>query len=780
MPRRAGLMRAAGLEAEVEVLHDSLGVPHIWASSPHDVLFVQGYVHARDRLWQMEMFRHVAEGRLSELFGERTLEADRFLRTLGLAEAAAAAEPGLDAEVRALLAAYVEGVNAGIASLRRLPPEFLILRARPEPWTAVHSLAIEKIMAWDLTDYSLGLELAAARGRLAEGAFRDLLPEYPAWGPTIVGVGPRADAVERRYATPRLTDAAAAADAAAPRGDGAAVEPLSSASLARAALPPPEAVRLLASLSMLRASNSWVIGPQRSASGRPILANDMHLGLRIPTLWYLIGLHAPGLDVVGMSLAGAPAVVAGHNRAVAWGYTNAYVDDVDFFLERVDPGDSTRYLTPWGPEPFGTSRERIRVRGREGAVALVVRRTRHGPIMTPVEARAGGELLALRWAAHDAAGTFAALLALNRAASADEVIRALRSFTNPHQNVVFADTSGVYGYWMAGRVPLRRSGRPPLLPVAGWSGEHDWVGDLPFDEHPHALSPPEGFIVTANNRQSRDSISTLITARWAEPYRAMRIRELIEAEAVHDAEGVRRMQLDARSTFAARHRDAAVAAFRAAGLNVDADTLEGWPLESAMESRGAALFYAWIGALRGVARSRLYGADAGFYPLYALDAFLDRGGPAVDSLGRSAALRARAAAAGRTWGELHRLELEHELGALPLLGRLLGFRLRPYAREGALYTVNVAEYSQFEPPFRVRSGPSQRHVVDLGNVDGTGGFILPGGQSGFAGSRHFADQLVRWRAGSLWRLPLQRPAVERVAVSRLRLLPAAGWQGRER
>lgn len=797
-PKYAGALQVPGLEGPVEIRHDSLGVPHIRAASLHDLFFAQGYVHARDRLWQMEMFRRVAAGRLSEVFGEKTVEADRFLRTLGLGAAAAGAEAALDAEARELLDAYVAGVNAGIRSMGSPPPpEFLLLGLRPEPWTVVHTLAIEKIMAWDLTDYSLGLELAVARSQLGDSAFTSLLPEYPSWGPTIVGegaesgvagaVGVSAPASDvsgggvygGRFVGRRGPGQGSGAEGCgvcfggtlSSRGWRSGVVPPSLGELARAALPPPEAARLLAAASVVRASNAWVIGPERSASGKPILANDMHLGLRAPTLWYLVGLHAPGFDVVGVSIPGAPTVVAGHNRAVAWGYTNGYVDDGDFFIERVDPADSTRYLTPWGSEPFRVTREEIRVRGRAESVVLTVRWTRHGPVMTPVEPRAGGELLAFRWVGHDPSPTFSALLALNRAASVDDVVRALRRFRNPHQNVVFADSAGRFGYWLAGRVPLRRGGGPPLIPVPGWTGAHDWTGELPFEAHPHALDPPEGFIVTANNRQSRDSISALITGRWAEPYRAIRIRELILAAPVHDAGSVQRMQLDVRSAFAARYRDRAVAAFRAAGLHTAADTLAAWKLDAAVESRAAALFYTWVAALRQLARRELYGADRGYYPYYALVNLLERGGARLDLLARAAAARAAELTGGRRWGELHQLVLEHGLGQVPVLGRLLGFSLGPFPREGSLYTVNVAEYDDWEPPFRVSWGPSQRHVVDFGDVDGAGGFILPGGQSGFPYSRHYRDQLERWRAGALWRLPVSWAATEAAAVATLRLEP---------
>src|SRR5690606_28536603 len=295
-----------GLAAEVEVWRDSLAVPHIWAETEEDLYFAQGYVHAQDRLWQMELFRRVAEGRLSEIFGERTLETDRFLRTLGLWRAAAESERVLTPEERRLLEAYAAGVNAWIESNDGLPPEFRILRFRPEPSTVRRTLALDKIMARDLSGYWPGMELARAIRELGEERARWLVPDYPAWGAHIVD-GP---------VPPEIPALAAA---------------------------------LLERMSVARASNAWVISGRKTRSGKPILANDMHLGLDAPAIWYLMALHARDaeggpLDVVGMTIPGVPGITAGHNRAIAWGFTNAYVDDVDFFIERVDPADSTRYL----------------------------------------------------------------------------------------------------------------------------------------------------------------------------------------------------------------------------------------------------------------------------------------------------------------------------------------------------------------------------------------------------------------------------------------------------
>lgn len=754
----AGDVTVQGVDGPVEILVDSLGVPHVWASSQADALFAQGWLHVRDRLWQMEMFRRVSQGRLSELFGEPTVATDRLLRTLGLARAGARSVDVLDPETRELASAYARGVNAALEGWTGpRPPEMVVLGLEPEAWEAVHSYAIEKVMALDLTDYAGPLRLARAREALSDGAYRLVHPAYPSWGVTIVeGVLPGEDAL------PPATGARASRE----------LPPLTGDALLRAAEPPELAFRLLDRTTAVRASNSWVVGGSRSASGRPLLANDMHLGLDQPTIWYLVGLHAPGLDVVGMSLPGTPWVVAGHTPAVAWGYTNAALDDGDFFVERLDPGDSARYLVPGGSEPFRVRTEEIRVRGRDEPETLRVRETRHGPVVTDVDPRTSDRLLAYRWVAREPSTTSRALKVMNRAGSVEALLRGLRDFTNPHQNTVFADTGGAFGYWMGGRVPLRRSGGPAILPVPGWTGEHDWEGWLAFEDHPHLLNPDRGWVVTANNRQSRDSVSLLISdGDWETPYRAQRITELVAASGAHDAGSMHRIQLHVGSAFAARYLPSAVRAFRDASLEQLAARLDAWDGLFTRESPEATLFFSWVEDLQGRLARRLYGeGEVITYPLYALERELDARAPGTDSL---AALAARAAGeyADLPWGEAHGLYLDHELGRVPLVSDLLGFGRGPLPREGSPHSPNVSHHSGSAPPFRVRSGPSQRHVVDMADPNGSGGFILPGGQSGFPGSPHAWDQLERWREGSLWLLPLARERVEERTVRRVRLVP---------
>jgi len=758
---REGDLTVAGINGPVEILRDSLGVPHVWADDVEDLFFAQGFVHATDRLWQLELFRRLPGGQLSELLGAAALPADRFMRTVGMGAAAERSLAAVGDSVATGMEAYAAGYNAAVDAWQGpLPPEFILLRAQPGRWTPANTAAMEKIMAWDLSEYHTGLNLARARNALSDEFWELVRPGYPDWGTTILADVPGGEGDPAGVAGVPTSEPPQA-------GDG---PPRVSEELLAAAELPPQATDLMDMASVVRASNSWVVGGERSRSGKPLLANDMHLGLDHPNIWYLMGLHAPGLDVVGMTLPGAPGVVAGHSRAVAWGFTNAMVDDSDLFVERVDPSDSTRYLIPGGSEPFEVRTEIIPIRGG-GADTIEVRETRHGPVVTPIEPRAGGEVLSFRWIAHEAGSAGGAILAMNRARSVGEFLDGLAGFTNPHQNVVFADSAGDWGYWMAGRVPLRAHGSAATLPVPGWSDDHDWVGWLSFDEHPHALRPSAGYVVTANNRQTRAPVSDRITDSWAPPFRAQRISELIEAQPLHDAESMRTIQMDVRSAFVARHRADAVRAFRAVGLGGAAAALEEWDGAAGIESSEATLFFAWIEELRRGLRLRGYGEDRGYMPNRAVRRALEGTIGDLGALPSDAAVAAMEIAGGMRWGEAHQLTLNHSLARVPVVGRLMGFGKGPMPREGSPHSVNVAGYGGGSFPYRVAAGPSQRHVVDMADPDGSGGFILPGGQSGLPGHRHSWDQLARWQRGELWLLPLSRDLAEARTVSRFRLVP---------
>jgi penicillin amidase len=762
----------AGLRAEVEVWRDSLGVPHVWAKDEEDLFRAIGYVHAQDRLFQMEMFRRVADGRLAEILGEDLVDTDKFLRTVGMGRGAAENEARLAPEHRRALQAYADGVNAWMRTHRGpLPPEFVTLRFTPEPWTVRNTLSIAKIMAWDLADWELGLNLQRAVDKVGEEKARELFPFYPANGTTILGAD--ADWQGRGTAPPP------APAALAPRVSG------------RVPLPdvPPLALELLETVSASHASNSWVIGGSRTRSGKPILANDMHLSLRAPAIWYLAALHGGGFNVAGMTLPGVPVVVAGHSDRVAWGYTNAMVDDVDFFVEQVDSANPNRYRTPEGWAEMTVRPETIQVKGGEPIVHNV-RTTRHGPVLSDAEDRGGDRVLSMQWTAYAPSTEVVALLGMNTARNADEFTTALRGFNNPHQNVIFADRDGRFGYWMGGRVPIRRGG-DGVLPQPGWTGEADWTGWLAFDQHPHVLNPADGFVVTANNRQVGAAYPHHITSNWAEPWRATRIRQLVEAGSGLTAADVARQQMDVRDVFALRHLPFAIQAAERGSLADAARELRAWNGEARMDSRGAALFYTWFDELRTRVGNDEFGGQNVYFPRTTMDRILEQGGGAwvddvttegkTETLGELAveAMRTASQTVGtQTWGALHQTQIAHPLGVVDVLDRMFKLNIGPFPNGGSYYTVNVSGWSARKPPFTNTYGSSQRHVVDMADPDGSGGFVIPTGQSGIPFSPHYRDQTPLWREGRLWLIPLDRGKAERRAVSRMTLRPAETSGGR--
>ncbi len=747
---RTGTETLSGIASPVEVLWTDRAVPHVWAGSLHDAVFAQGYLHARDRLWQMELVRRAIQGRLAEVMGEPALGTDRFMRRVGLWEAAVAGMDSLGAHERAVLQVYADGVNAALETWDGpLPPEFLVLGYGPEPWEPVHTLAVAKMMSYTLAAYGESVAVARALRRLPEERVRWLFPEFPDWDATILPPEP--------------------------------------------ADPPPLAAALLDRYSIAAASNSWVVSGERTASGKPILANDMHLDLQAPSLWYLMALHAPAvdsapaLDAMGVTLAGAPMVIVGRNRALAWGFTNAYVDDVDLFIERVDPEDPGRYVTPDGSRPFEVVAETIAVKGRDEPEVMEVRRTRHGPVVPVTDtAGAGNTVLALRWTAHEPTTVIRAVIGFNQAGGWDEFQAAVGLMDDPHQNLVYADTAGHIGYVMGGTVPIRGDRRPAtVIPRPGWTGEWDWTGDLPFAEHPRALDPPAGFVATANNRQTAEPVAELISASWLQPFRAMRITEMItEAEAPLDPAATLAMQLDVYDLYAERFVGRAIEAAEAAALDHVAGRLRAWDLHADGDTEAAALFYAWNETLRRELARDLYRGPAAYFTRESATVVLEgRAVPWADepearyrALSERAIREAADAAGDRRWAESNRAVHRHALGDVALLDRLFGLNLGPLPHHGSPFTVNVAHWAFRTPddefPFLTTSGVSMRMVTELGNTEAGAGFVIPTGQSGLPYSRHYDDQLEMWRAGELLPLSLHRSAVEASTVQRMTLEPA--------
>ena len=767
IPPLRGQESVPGLGAPVEVTWDSLGVPHIAAASDSDALEALGYLHARDRLWAMETMRRAAEGRLSEILGPAALDADRYLRSLDIPYAAWRCERAMAPGTRSLATAYVRGINRWIAAHPRpLGPEFQLLRFTPQPWTTNQLFEIGRLMAWDLVNAGGELELARAAAKLGPERVQELFPSYPDSAAVILPKGAGHWKAGR-------TDAQTHGRTGVP-----------TVLLASRDIPsiPPLAAELLDAASISRASNSWVIGPSRTRSGKPILANDPHLALRAPSLWYLAVLESPGLHVAGATIPGLPAVVLGYNRRIAWGLTNVGVDDVDYVIERLSD-DFSKVRTPTGWTDLTLVRDSIRVRGKP-AVPFVLRRGPHGPLIGPAPDGDPLHGLAMRWNALDPSDELTALLGVDRARNWTEFRAALSGFKAPEQNWIYADVDGNIGYQMTGAVPVRRSGNG-LLPTPGWTDEGAWVRYLDFDELPWTLNPPEGFIVTANNRVVGPEYRYFITANWEFPYRAERIRELILAgggsgSGPFTVDDVRRMQMDTVDSFARWAKEIAAKAAGDVGRPDVASALHEWSGVMGADRTEPSIFWTWYRALQRLTfEDELPGGYAPSSPLHRwLRAgtspwFDDARTPEKEDLPQLAARAMREAlpiAEGKRWGTMHQTLSAHMLGSQRILDRLLGLNIGPMPRAGSLYTVDVADFSARRPPYLNTHAASFRQVVDLADIE-HGGMIITTGESGNPLSRRYRDQVGRWMRGELWTLPLSRDRV--AAVGTLHLTPGA-------
>ncbi|MFQ3622911.1 MAG: penicillin acylase family protein [Acetobacteraceae bacterium] len=746
----------AGLSAPVEIALDPHGIPWIRAQSAEDAYAALGYVHARDRLFQMEMMRRGASGRLAELIGAPGLRLDRFSRLLGLERKAEADLEALPADTRAALAAYARGVNAwidqhGLASA----PEFLLLGVRPQPWRETDSLLWGKAMALFLTG-NMRTELArlALSGRLPRERIDELWPRDTSLGTPLAAASSPA-------ATPALSDHAARLLAGLPRfGEDA---------------PHPPA-----------ASNIWAVTGSRSATGRPLLANDPHLALVTPGPFQLARVEAPGLSLAGGFAPGVPFLMLGHNGHVAWGFTTTHSDTQDVFIERLV--DADRYLTPEGPRPFTVREERIAVRFGEDVV-LRVRETRNGPVLSDLDgvARAPeGHVLAVRMALlepGDAAAT--AMHRLNRARDLEEAEAALRLIAAPQQNIVVADRAGRIGMFLPARIPLRRAG-DGSFPVPGWDGSHDWTGFAPYEALPRFVDPPTERLVNANNRVVPDDFPVWLTRDWWGDFRFRRIVERLDSHGrPHDLSSMAAIQLDIVSAAARELLPLLLRSEPRSALGREAHALlAAWDGTMHAHRPEPLLYNAWrIGFGRLVAE-RALGAEAEAFreastefQLFVLregrhwcgegeDPCRPLLGQALDEAVASlAAARAGAPLRDWRWGEAHEVRFGHVLFQfIPVLRDWFGSRMQT---PGDGYTVNRAGLrGSGRAPFENVHGASFRAVYDLADLDASL-FITAPGQSGHPMSPNYRDLAPLWLAGGMLTLPPEPGTV----AGRLRLVP---------
>jgi penicillin amidase len=756
LPQLDGTAPVPGLKARVEVRRDARGVPHIRAQSLDDLLFAQGYVTAQDRLWQMDLSRRLAHGDLSEIFGERALRLDIENRTLGFRQASERAVGELNSHSRLMLEAYTRGVNAFISTHQdRLPVEFLTLRYRPRPWQEKDSIAVALNMAKTLNT-SWDDELM--RERVCAKVGREL----------CTNLFPERSPLDRPVAEPL------AAPGTSPwHGQGAALEPLADNDPVLATLTTAAAAR--ADLG----SNNWVVSGSHTQSGEPLLANDPHLGHSVPSVWYLIHLKAPGLNVSGASLPGLPAVIIGHNERIAWGVTNTGPDVQDLYVESFDFRDPRKYLYN-GHWVEATAREEvIKVRGGRD-YSFTVMTTRHGPIIS----HDGGRELALRWTALEPGGLRFPFLQVDQAQNWQGFTSALRDYAGPMQNFVYADVDGNVGFYAAGRVPIRKHG-DGTVPSSGSSEEHDWTGYIPFEGLPHAYNPPSGIIATANGRIVPDAYPWFIARMWASPYRTARIFELLEAGKRLTVADMLRIQTDIHSledVWLARQLLAAAAKCPAQGADAQyaLSLLVSWDGESRADSAATLVCQVTRRALRErILKPKLGNGLSGYrWPMSTvfLENVLTNGctrwlppGDAdfnvtlVRSLEEGVRripqlVGSRDHAAWR-WGDTIPLTFQHPLGSLGFFGRWLN--VGPFPQAGTSSTVKQTTSSH---------GVSMRLVVDLSDFDKSVQNVTLG-QSGQVFSPHYRDQFEAWYSGRSFPMLFGGEAVEKGTIHRLILEP---------
>lgn len=710
-----------GLSSPVHVGIDSDGVPRIVAANALDAAAALGFMHARDRMMQMDLMRRVASGRLSELVGPTTLRLDRYMRVLGLRHRAERDVASLDGGTAAILAAYANGVNAWIDHRGRFAAPEMILVGKPEAWTPVDSLLWGKTMALYLSgNWQTELARATTQGKLPPEQARDLWPPQSTLSPDAA------------------SSAASRLGAAIPRF--------------------PEPFTLPET-----ASNEWAVDGTRSLSGAPLLAGDPHLAYSAPGIWYLARVETPEGVLAGATAPGVPFLVLGHNGHIAWTFTTAGADTQDVFVETVLPDG--RYATPSGALPFAIRHESIAVRGSPD-VHLIIRETRHGPVVSDLDPTPGGAVMAVAMAESASGDTTAAgLLELNHATSVAQAGEASARMTAPVQNLLVADGAGI-ALFTTGRVPIRRAG-DGTIPRRGDDGAHDWTGFAGGSALPRFVHPASGVLLNANERTVPPNFPVFMGQDWFGDWRARRIRTMLAARPRHSAETFAAMQVDTTSAFAQAVLPRLLQTPPRDDLSREAlASLHGWSGEMTSDTKQPFLFNAWMRLFAAalLASNNIPAGLTGAQPdlvAHALSVGESRwcGGDCTTMLADSLAEASRTTK-GRTWGSVHDAVFAHPvLGRIAWLGRLFTFRV-PQPGDGETLFRGAMRGTDWDAVH----GAAFRGVYDLADLDRSLYSVAPG-QSGHPLRRGFTDLLPRWLGPASIRLGPDASTVETVDLS---------------
>jgi len=799
-PLESGTIQLPGLKTEVKVQHDQFGIPHIWATNSHDLFMAQGYVHAQDRFWQMDFWRHVGSGRLAEMFGKSSVDTDKYLRTMGWARVAQQEIAQLDSQIKADLQAYADGVNNYLAEHQdsTLSLEYAVLKLlnhnyKPEPWQPLHSITWGKVMAYDL-GRNLGQEVERTilLKTLTPAQVEELFPPYPEDHPVIapnfkIGEGGREEWGRGGVISSSITPT---------------IEAISKQAIALE--------KLSFSTGVGIGSNNWVISGQRTNTGKPILANDPHLSAQMPSIWYEVGLHCTPqsaecpYNVTGFSFAGMLGVIVGHSDRIAWGVTNTQSDVMDLYIEKLNPDNLNQYQVNGKWVDMQLLKETIQVAGSQ-PIVQTIRYTRHGPILSDVSRRQFSQnqrveippnhAVALRWTALEPSRLIYAIPEINRAQNWQEFRVAVRDFDVPSQNMVYADVEGNIGYQMPGKIPIRAKG-DGRYPVPGWTNEYEWRGYIDFEQLPRSFNPPQGYVATANNLVA-NNYPYPITTDWVYGYRAQRITEMIsQVKQPISLIDVQHIQGDTKNlnaqTLIPLLRSIS---FDTSHLVAAHKLLLNWNLQLEMESPAAVLFEVfWKHLLADTFHDQLpkdYFPDGGDR-WYAVVRNLvtqinnpwwdNRNTPAVENLDQilrqafTEAVDELESTQSKDpnnwrWGKLHTVTFRNatlgKSGVAPIEAL---FNRGAFPTSGNGETVNANRWKA-NKSYEVTDIPSMRMIVDLSNLDNSLAIHSPG-QSGHAFHPHYIDMVNRWRKIEYHPMLWSEKTITANTASTLRLIPS--------
>ena len=802
LPKIKGEVIVPGLKDKVRIIRDAHGTPHIFAKTEDDSYIALGYVHAQDRLWQMHMLRHLTQGRLSELVGvqeidnpmfsaKTTIDLDYYNRVMGFKYLAERATERLDPRSMEILKRYASGINLfAEQNAKRLPAEFVLLGLDFEPWRPEDTIALYSYIAWNLNnDWHTELLRYTLAGERGQDKALEVLPLHSDPGPFILE---ELDRGSERIPQP-IVDAVPSG--AVSRGFA---DLLNMSKLIQ---------NLNLSIGFAAASNNWVVSGKKTSTGKPILCNDPHLPLTVPSIWYQIHINRPGMDVIGVMFPGTPAIGIGRNRHIAWGNTTPFEDSMDLFIEKANPGNAHEYLYKGTYQQFDTRIEKIYCKQGRRMIVIVksVRMTVHGPIINDVipSLRDSKELLAVKWTAYDLDYRTKGLkiLKLGEATNWEEFTHFI-DIGIPLFNWVYADVQGNIGYATPGLLPLRAKG-DGTYPVPGWTGEYDWHGFLPVEDVPRTYNPARGYVVTANNQVFPEGAYPYIfSKRYMPSYRAARIRELLLQKDTLDVEDMKKIQADVYSKQGERLAKYFVEAYETSGDKADptmkraAETLKDWDYQCGVDSVGAAIFHlSYNVAFENILKDemseeifKVYKEDLAIETSFdnllektQSDLFDDKRTETHETKHdilykslRDAVSLLKADLGSNVdswkWGKIHSLDMEHiTFGQVKFLRSI--FNIGTFQMPGSRHTVNNAFYGLGDrQTCATFSGSSFREINDMSDPERMVA-ILSAGQSGHRLSKHYKDQTDKWLRGDYNELHMDLNEILKEAEGELILSP---------